>query len=115
MQLDVLLNEGQKAPHCYRIPLQRVLWSLMGPATAVQTLRAFSKSQYHYITILDTNQIGERKFKHLSSMEGYKYGKASLTDCRIELVDSKEPDYIYETRAVHVHWIMEKNAVWLPA
>jgi hypothetical protein len=69
-----------------------------------KTFRAFSKSQYHYITILDTNQIAERKFKHLSSVERYRYGKASLKDCCIEMVDSKQPDYICETRAVHVHW-----------
>jgi len=37
-------------------------------------------------------------------MECYRYGKAMLTDCRIELLDSKEPKYIYESRAVQVHW-----------
>ncbi len=101
-QLDELLNEGQKVrtnkSRCNRALI------LDGGGNSVQTLRAFSKSDYHYITILDTNQIHERKFKHLSSIERYRYGKASLNDCRIELVDSKEPRYIYESRAVHVHW-----------
>jgi len=101
-QLDELLNEGQEAStkksRCNRALI------LDGAGNSVQTLRAFSKSDYHYITILDTNQIHERKFKHISPIERYRYGKASLNDCHIELVDSKEPGYIYESRAVHVHW-----------
>ena len=101
-QLDELMSEGQKS----RTQKSRCTRALImdGGGNSVQTLRAFSKSQYHYITILDTNQIAERKFKHLSSAERYRYGKASLQDCCIEMVDSKQPDYIYETRAVHVHW-----------
>ncbi|MCP4141930.1 MAG: hypothetical protein GY755_16920, partial [Chloroflexi bacterium] len=101
-QLDELMSEGQKG----RTQKSRCTRALImdGGGNSVQTLRAFSKSQYHYITILDTNQIAERKFKHLSSVERYRYGKASLQDCCIEMVDSKQPDYIYETRAVHVCW-----------
>jgi len=75
-----------------------------GGGNSVQNLRAFSKSAYYFITILDTNQINERKFKHQSDIECYRYGKAMLTDCRIELLDSKEAKYIYESRAVQVHW-----------
>jgi len=72
---------------------------------SVQTLiRAFSKSICYYITILDKNQIQERKFKHLIKTERYKSDEAILNDCRIELVDSKEPKHIYESRAVRVHW-----------
>jgi hypothetical protein len=101
-QLDELMSEGQKVStkksRCTRALI------MDGGGNSVQTLRAFSKSQYHYITILDTNQIAERKFKHLSPIERYRYGKASLKDCCIEMIDSKEPGYIYETRAVHVHW-----------
>ena len=101
-QLGEFLNEGQKVrPNNSRCNRALIL---DGGGNSVQTLRAFSKSDYHYITILDTNQIHERKFKDLSSIERYRYGKASLNDCRIELVDSKEPGYIYESRAVHVHW-----------
>ena len=37
-------------------------------------------------------------------MECYRYGKAMLTDCCIELLDSKEPKYIYESRAIRVNW-----------
>ena len=73
-------------------------------ANAVQTLRAFSNSKYHYITILDTNQIHPRKFKRLSPPQRYHHGEATLTDCAIELIDSKEPKYIYESRAVQVQW-----------
>ncbi len=71
--------------------------------------RAFSKSPYHYITILDTNQINERKFKHKSDTECYRYGKAILTDCRIELLDSKESKYIFDSRAVQVHWTLGRE------
>jgi len=101
-QLDEILNEGQKS----RTNKSRCTRALImdGGANSVQTLRAFSKSDYHYITILDTNQVHERKFKHHSSPKRYRYGKASLNDCRIELVDSKEPDYIYDSRAVQIHW-----------
>ena len=101
-ELDELLNKGQPA----RTKISRCTRALImdGGGNSVQTLRAFSKSDYHYITILDTNQIHERKFKHLSPVKRYKYGEAALNDCRIELVDSKEPKYIYESRAVHIHW-----------
>jgi len=101
-ELDELLNEGQPA----RTKISRCSCALImdGAGNSVQTLRAFSKSDYHHITILDTNQIHERKFKHLSPVERYRYGEAALNDCRVELVDSKEPKYIYESRAVHIHW-----------
>lgn len=101
-QLDELLNEGQKArckkPYCTRALI------IDSAGNAVQTLRAFSKSDYHYISILDTNQIHTRKFKHLCPPERYRHGEAFLTDCFIELIDSKEPGYIYESRAVQVLW-----------
>lgn len=100
--LDELLNEGRdpdsRKSHCSRALI------FDSAANAVQTLRAFSKSKYHYITILDTNQIHPRKFKHLSKPQRYRYGHATLTDCEIELIDSKEPKYIYESRAVQVQW-----------
>lgn len=101
-ELDKLLSEGQesrsKKPHCTRALI------IDSEANAVHTLRAFSKSDYYYITILDTNQIHQRKFKYLSSPERYRYGKATLTDCFIELIDSKERSYTYESRAIQVHW-----------
>ena len=101
-ELDEVLNEGQPA----RTKISRCTRALImdGAGNSVQTLRAFSKSDYHHITILDTNQIHERKFKNLSPVERYRYGEAALNDCHIELIDSKEPKYIYESRAVHIHW-----------
>ena len=101
-QLDELLGEGQKArskkSHCSRALI------IDGAGNAVKTLRAFSESIYHYITILDTNQIHTRKFKHLSIPQRYRYGEATLTDCRAELIDSTESGYIYESRAVLIKW-----------
>jgi hypothetical protein len=75
-----------------------------GGGNSVQNLRAFSKSPYYFITILDTNQIKERKFKHQSDIECYRYGKAMLTDWSHELLDSKDAKYIYERSKVQVHW-----------
>ncbi len=101
-QLDELLNEGEadyrKKSRCTRALV------MDGGGNSVQNLRAFSKSDYHYITILDTNQIHERKFKFLSPIERYRHGEATLNDCRIELIDSKEPKYIFESRTVRIYW-----------
>lgn len=100
-ELDVILNEGQE-PRMKKSRCSRAL-IIDGAGNAVSTLRAFSDSDYHYITILDTNQIQERKFKHHTTRQRYQYGEAALTDCRIELIDSKDR-YLYESRAVRVHW-----------
>ncbi|MCP4401204.1 MAG: hypothetical protein GY801_28390 [bacterium] len=101
-QLAELLPEGHtngtKNTRCTRALI------MDGGGNAVGTLRAFSKSAYHYITILDTNHVKDRKFTHLSAIERYRYGKAELRDCVIELIDSKEPTYIYESRAVRIYW-----------
>jgi hypothetical protein len=101
-QLDELLNEGE-AGHSKKSRCTRAL-VMDGGGNSVQTLRAFSESDYHYITVLDTNQIHERKFKFLSPIERYRHGEATLNDCRIELIDSKEPEYIFESRAVRIYW-----------
>jgi transposase len=101
-ELDVLLNKGQNS-RAIESPCSRAL-IIDGAGNAVQTLRAFSGSDYHYITILDTNQIIDRKFKHLQAPLRYHYGEAFLTDCRIELIDSKDTGYIYDSRAVRVQW-----------
>ena len=101
-QLDELLNEGQKSRSKKASCMSALI--IDGAGNGVQTLRAFSKSDYHYITILDTNQINPRKFKHLSPPERYRYGEAFLTDSLIEMIDSKETGYIYESRAVHIRW-----------
>lgn len=106
-ELDVLLNQEQKSsakePPCSRALI------IDGAGNAVQTLRAFSESDYHYITILDTNQVVDRKFKYLKAPQRYQYGEAFLIDCRIELIDSKESGYIYESRAVRVQWDNDKE------
>ena len=101
-ELDKLLAE-ESATRTPKSPCSRVL-IMDSAANAVHTLRAFSESDYHYITLLDTNQFQPRKVKHLSSPDRYRYGEATLTDSRIELIDSNERDYIYESRAVQVHW-----------
>src|SRR5665648_590980 len=77
----------------------------------VRTLRAFAKSDEYYITILDENQTKNRKFKHLQLETRHKYGNADLIDCKIELVDSSEDGYIYESRAVIVNWDNGRKAV----
>ena len=107
-ELDELLGEGQtersRKSRCSRA----LIFDSAG--NAVKTLRAFSKSPYHYITILDTNQAHDRKFKHLLSPERYQYGDAMLTDCRMELIDSTDPGYIYESRAVKIKWYNGKES-----
>lgn len=77
----------------------------------VQTLREFDKSDEYFITILDENQTKDRKFKHKRLETQYKYGAAKLIDCQIELKDSYEKDYIYESRAVIVNWNNGRKAV----
>lgn len=77
----------------------------------VQTLREFDKSDEYFITILDENQTKERKFKHKRLETQYKYGNARLIDCQIEMKDSSEKDYIYESRAVIVNWDNGRKAV----
>jgi hypothetical protein len=82
-----------------------------GGGNGVQTLREFDKSDEYFITILDENQTKDRKFKHKRLEMQYKYGNAMLTDCQIELKDSYEKDYIYESRAVIVNWDNGRKAV----
>ena len=85
------------------IAVKRILM-MDGGGNGVNTLKAFDCSDEYYITILDDNQTKERKFKHIRDEIEYKYGNATLVDCKIELLDSKEPGYIYECRAVIVKW-----------
>jgi len=72
----------------------------------VKTLRELSgsDSDYYYITMLDSNQYNERKVKSVSGEKRYEYGDAHLVDCTLELEDSNEKGFIFETRAVQVHW-----------
>lgn len=82
-----------------------------GGGNGVKTLREFSKSEEYFITILDDNQTKDRKFKHIREGTEYEYGKANLTDCQIELLDSAEKDYIFECRAVIIKWNNGRKAV----
>lgn len=92
------------------ISVKRIL-VMDGGGNGVKTLRAFKDSDEYYITILDDNQTKERKFKHIREEIGYKYGNATLVDCKIELLDSKESGYIYECRAVIVKWDNGRKSV----
>ena len=75
-------------------------------ANGVKTLREISdsKSGYYFITILDSNQVRDRNIKSVSKEKRYEYGDAYLVDCTIELEDSNDKGYIFETRAVQVRW-----------
>lgn len=77
----------------------------------VKTLRELSNSGYYFITMLDSNQFNERKIKSVSGEKRYDYGDAHLVDCTIELEDSNDKGYIFETRAVQVHWDNGRTSV----
>ncbi len=71
----------------------------------VSTLRSIVESGRYFITILDENQIKDvRKFKNIRKPEEYKYGNAKLTECVVEIKDSKEKNYIFECRGVIIDW-----------
>jgi len=79
----------------------------------VKTLRDLSDSDsdYYYITMLDSNQFNERKVKSVSGEKRYEYGDAHLVDCTVELEDSNDKGYIFETRAVEVQWDNGRTSV----
>ncbi len=82
-------------------------------ANGVRTLREISDSEsgYYFITMLDSNQVKDRKIKFVSEAKRYEYGDAHLVDCTIELEDSKDKEYIFETRAVQVLWDNGRSSV----
>ena len=82
-----------------------------GGGNGVKTMRAFKESDENFITILDKNQVTERKFKYLKNKKRYKYGDADIVDCKIELIDSLEKDYICELRAVIISWDNGRESV----
>ncbi len=51
-----------------------------GGGTGMRTLRGLCASAYHFITILDANQVSERKLKTASQNTGYAYGEAWFAD-----------------------------------
>jgi hypothetical protein len=61
--------------------------------------------------MLDSNQFNERKVKSVSGEKRYDYGDAHLVDCRVELEDSNDKGFIFETRAVQVHWDNGRTSV----
>jgi hypothetical protein len=93
-----------------RVHVKRIL-VIDGGGNGINTLRAFDDSDEYFITILDENQVKERKIKHLREEMRYKYGNASLVDCQIKLLDSSEKNYIYECRAVIVKWDNGRKSV----
>jgi len=93
-----------------QITVNRIL-ILDGGGNGVKTLRELSDSDYHFITILDSNQINDRKIKSVSEKKRYNFGDAYLVDCTIELEDSNDEGYIFETRAVQVHWDNGRTSV----
>lgn len=82
-----------------------------GGGNGVKTLRTISDAPYYFITILDSNQVNDRKVKFISEKKRYDYGDAYLVDCTIELEDSRDKGYIFETRAVQVHWDNDRTSV----
>jgi len=93
-----------------QITVNRIL-ILDGGGNGVKTLRELSGSDYYFITILDSNQINDRKIKSVSEKKRYDFGDAYLVDCNIELEDSNDKGYIFETRAVQVHWDNGRTSV----
>jgi len=92
------------------IQVKRIL-IMDGGGNAVKTLRALSESDEYFITILDDNQTKERKFKHSREEKRYESGNATLIDCKIELLDSSEKNYIFECRAVLIKWDNGRKSV----
>lgn len=93
-----------------RVSVRRIL-IIDGGGNSVKTMRAFHGSKENFITILDKNQVKDRRFKHKKKPSRYRFGDATLFDCRIELNDSTEEDYLYESRAVIVRWDNGRESV----
>lgn len=80
-------------------------------ANGVSTLRSIANSDHYFITLLDENQIDPRKFKHIQPPVRYEHGDADLSECVVELNDSKEPGYIFECRGIIIDWDKGKRTV----
>jgi transposase len=81
---------------------------------SVRTLRAFAaQDKYHYITSLDDNQYNPRNIRAEGRPQRYHYGKATLTDCEIELKDSQDGGYLITSRAIKIEWDYGKRTVIL--
>jgi hypothetical protein len=81
-------------------------------SNGVSTLRAFAQQdKYHYITALDDNQWSPRKVLEEGRPNRYRYGDATLRECRLELEDSKDKGYFVEVRAIRIDWDYDKRTV----
>jgi transposase len=97
--LEAVFDVGQRRP-----PQVTRALIVDAKANGVAVLRAFTKSNYYFVTLLDDNQISPRKFKGPQHRSRYRWGQATLTDTMLELVDSLEPRYIFETRGILIDW-----------
>ena len=95
------LNEASSSHESFTV--NRIL-IFDGGGNGVRTLRGLCQSNYHFITILDANQVTTRKLKCVADKKRYEYGEADVVESVIELEDSSEKGYLFETRAVQVHW-----------
>jgi hypothetical protein len=87
-----------------KLPVQKAI-VMDGASNSVRTLRAFAaQTKYHYITSLDDNQWDPRKIRRRGRPQRYRYGRATLRDCEMELEDSKEKGYLFVTRAIEIEW-----------
>ena len=85
-----------------------------GANNSVRTLRAFAEQdKYHYITSLDDNQWNPRKLRAEGKPQRYHYGKATLSDCEIEMEDSRDEGYLITSRAIKIEWDYGKRTVIL--
>jgi hypothetical protein len=102
------LNEASPSKKSFTV--NRIL-IFDGGGNGVRALRGLCQSNYHFITILDANQVTARKLKCVSDKKRYEYGEAYVVESVIELEDSSEKGYLFETRAVQVHWDNQRKAV----
>ncbi len=93
-----------------QVSVRRIL-VIDGGGNSVKAMRRFQESEENFITILDKNQVKGRRFKHKKKPGRYRFGDAELIDCRIELGDSTDREYIYEVRAVIVRWDNGRESV----
>lgn len=93
------------------LPVNRAI-VMDAAGNSVRTLRAFAaQNKYHYISSLDDNQWNPRKIRREGRPKRYRYGKATLTDCEIELEDSQDKGYLITTRAIKIEWDYGKRTV----
>jgi hypothetical protein len=110
--MDTISDYLENTTTAHQFTVNRIL-IMDATGNGVKTLRELSDSDsdYYFITMLDSNQCNERKVKSVSGEKRYDYGDAHLVDCRVELEDSNDKGFIFETRAVQVHWDNGRTSV----